>query len=245
MSIKKLFVAVICGVLVSCYSNICYALEVPLTFTWDANTQPGQWTAVKIFARTSTDDPYDYDSPLVTIPQSYENNLSMPVQSKVTFNYPDGQKASIYFVAKAYDDNGHTSNDSNEVVKTVDLVPLEAFDFNAAYNEADSSIDFSWSITDVRALRYRISKSSIADGDFEFIARIDFEEGKTEYSKQIDIDELFPDGEETTVYFRMQAWGDYKIASPITSIIPITINRKEGTEVILDQVINFKLILTD
>lgn len=218
----------------------CDGKEIPLSFAWDANSTSGQWDSIKIFVRFNNDQ-YDYNTPLAEIPQRYENGLSVPTKADINFNFPDNEKITAYFVARSYDANSHVSTDSNEVSRVVDLIPLEAFVVSAEYNESNSSIDFFWSITDVRALRYRIYKSNEENGTYYPFARVDYEEGKTNYSESISIDELFPINEKTTVYLKVIAWGNDKISSPDSNIIPITIDRRENVDV--DSVINFRLIL--
>lgn len=217
------------------------ALMMPLRFQWDTNNT-GQWEEVKIFARVEGEE-YNYDSPLLVVPQEYIDGNSVPIDASAQFNYPDNSKTTVYFVAKSYKGDSF-SEDSNEVSKTVDLVPLEPFNFTAVYNEEDNSIDFEWSITDVRASRYRIYKSSTIDGQYEPIIRIDYEEGKTNYSQKVPIDDLIT-GEEKTIFFKMASWaGDSPavISSPYTEVIPISIDQAEE---VIDKVLNFKLLLTD
>lgn len=232
------------GIIFFGHYDVASGAEVPIIFSWDANNNSGTWKTVKIFVRLNNDH-YDYSTPLIEIPQQYENGLSLPIQATVNFNFPDGYKTTAYFVAKAYGDNDKFSEDSNEVIKVVDLLKLEPFTFTADYNAEDNSINFQWAISDVRAARYRIYKASEENGDYTPFERIDYVEGQTSYSKVISIEELFPENQKTTVYFKMQSWAGEKpelISSDFSNIIPITIDRREG-EIEIDRVINFKLIL--
>lgn len=243
MSTKSYAFSVVLLIVCLFFYAICDGKEIPLTFVWDSNRSIGQWQQIKIFVRINGNS-YDYNMPLIEVSQSYDNGQSTPTEAKVNFNFPDNNKTTAYFVARSYDNNGKFSEDSNEVVKIVDLLPLEAFDFDASYNADDSSINFIWEITDVRGLRYRIYKSYSENGDFEPFRLINYIEGQTNYSDTIAIDSLFPANEKTTVYFKMIVWGgsgDEIISSPDTKIIPITLDRRENAEV--DKVINFKLIL--
>ena len=221
----------------------CDGREIPINFEWDHNTSEGSWNSVKIFVRIGSSN-YDYDTPLIELPQTYDNGQSIPINTTVNFNFPDDQQTTAYFVARAYDSSGNHSEDSNEVSKTVDLLPLESFTFDVNYNASDNTINFSWSITDVKAQRYRIYKSSEENGTYEPVSRIDYVEGQTSYSQSISIDELFPANEKTTVYFKMASWAGEKpevVQSPYTSAMPITIDRRENVPV--DSIINFRLIL--
>lgn len=244
MKMNKLMIGIFIFVLTGLVMTVEGA-EIPLNFAWDSNVNDGSWAVVKIFVRVGDDSQYDYDTPLLEIPQQYEAGLSLPTTATVNFNFPDGEKTYAYFVARAYDSSGNQSIDSNETLKVVDLVPLENFTFTAEYNNIDQSIDFVWSMTDVRSSRYRIYKALDQTAEKEPLAKIDFVADQTQYSKQIAIDDLFPPEEKTTVYFWMAAWGGEKpelIQSEYIGPIPITIDRRTNVSGV-DTVINFKLIL--
>jgi len=217
------------------YANVAHAKEVTVKLGWDADST-GVWDNLAFYERIG-DNPYDYNVPKLELPQTYENGLSTPVTVDIKTDYPDGQLTTKYWVVRA-ELNGEQSADSEEASFTVDLTPLPNFEFTAAYNKDDKSIDFTWQKND-RVIKWDIFARDDIDGS-EFVLVTSVENTDEDMSTSIPIDTLFPDGAETTKIFTMVSHAAFDVFSQNAPEIPITLNRKHPSEVV-----NFKIILVE
>lgn len=88
-----------------------YAGATDVTFAWDQVTDP-QVTEVRIFQRDMPSGAYDYTKPIVVAPS--------PDTEATYYGLPNGTYA---WVARAVDNQGRQSSDSNEVTETLDAPP--------------------------------------------------------------------------------------------------------------------------
>lgn len=218
------------------YANIAQAKDVTVTFSWDTDTSGG-WEKLNFYERDEAAG-YNYNQPIFTLPQTYDaDGNSQPVTTPITTTYPDGQKATKFWVVRAQAGDLESA-DSEEVSWTVDLTPLEPFTFTAVYNDVAKTIDMAWQITDARITRWEIYTADAAGGPYTKLTAVNNTEGmETTYS--VPEASLFPDGEKTTKYFTMVAFAPYDIFSANAAEIAITVNKRPPSGVV-----NFKIILT-
>ena len=217
------------------YAQRAVAKDVEITFQWDADNS-GNWEELRLFERAEQGT-YDYATPKSTLPQTYANDLSQPTQMTITTDFMDGQVTTKFWVIRAAAGELESA-DSDEVSFTVNLLPLEQFDFTAVYNEVTKTIDMAWQITDPRITRWEIYTSDTAGGPYQPLTTVNNVEG-AETSYSVEEESLFPAGERTTKYFTMVAFAPYDIFSVNSPEISITINKRPPSGVV-----NFKIILT-
>lgn len=210
-----------------------HAKDIEVTFQWDPDTTDN-WESILLFERVEA-GAYDYNTPAATIPQTYDaQGNSQPVTYLHTFEAPEGNVTQFYWVVRAKAGELESA-DSEEVNLAIDLTPIPAPTFTAAFNEVEMSIDFSWTTDlDARITSWKIFHKLPADADFTELVTVD-----SSGSESVPIDTLFPDGERTTREFTMVAYGPYELFSDNGQSISITVNRKPPSGVI-----NFRIKLT-
>lgn len=146
------------------------AKEVTLRFEWSANTEIDMG-GYAIFIRQEGQQ-YDYSQPIdpsCTIAEDghcYIDPVAKTCEFEYTFNSPDGQITTFYFVVRAHDMSANWSEDSNEVSQTFDLAPIVAPSMLVGvYNDALKTIDFVWEQGNVdRVVRWRLyMKQGVGD----------------------------------------------------------------------------------
>lgn len=217
------------------YANIAQAKDVTIKFQWDPDTAGG-WEKINLYERAE-DAAYDYTQAKGTVDQTYVDGNSTPTTIETVANFTDGVKSTKFWVVRAQAGDIESA-DSEEVSYTVDLTPIEQFEFTAVYNETAKSIDMAWNITDARITKWEIYTSDAAGGPYTKLTEVANAEGvETTYS--VKGDTLFPAGEKTTKYFTMVAFGPYDLFSANSPEIAITVNKRPPSGVV-----NFKIILT-
>lgn len=215
---------------------IAFGGETVIQFAWDANND-GNWTGVKIFQRAS-DGSYDYTDPIVQVPITYVDNVSEPISTnQLPIRYPDGVATTYQFVARAFDDQGNESGDSNEVEITYDATELPSFSATGAYNEEDDSLHFTWVKNDDRIETYKIFHRTDPTAEFVELLEMAVADGESQ-TATIPKGDLFPDGQETTQYFQVVAYTSLGVWRNCAQDIEITLDYRP-----LETLINFRIEL--
>jgi len=166
---KKLLIVLLASLIV--IPSVAISKEVKLTFDWDANTEPDM-AGYAIFQRVEGQE-YDYNSPIdptCTIVDGgcYVDSVLKSNEFEHTFNAPDGQITTFYWVARAKDTEDKWSGDSNEVSFTIDLAPIVSAVITAAvYNPVTNTIDISFQQADSeRVEKWELFMSNVSGGPY-------------------------------------------------------------------------------
>ena len=244
---KALLLTIMCIILAFfAFVGISESAEVTVEFAWDPHdklpvidgTEVPQtpWEHLRLYQKTGEVLPWPDDS-VATILQSYTGNNSQPINFEYTFDSPDGQAVTYYWMIRAFNSTlpveEQLSPASNTVSKTIDLTPLESFTFTVTYDANENSLIFSWTPVGTRAISWKIYTSETSGGPYA-----ELQEVNSSGSVTMPAGSLFPAGENTTRYFTMVAFGEYGVHSPDAAEQSVTVNRRP-----IQQPMNFTIIL--
>lgn len=205
-------------------SSQVYSYEVPLTIQWDADTNEN-WSEVRIYSRKA-EESYNYELPVEIIPQTYENGLSKPNQLTRAWTFEDNKESTIYWVARAIDNDGNQSENSNEIDLTINLSPLEKVLINFELKKEEGILKLNWTNEDKRIKEYKLLFSENLDGPYETELASIANNEETSKEINIPIDGVFPAGELSTRFFMVKAYADFGLQSESQERIEISIDRR-------------------
>lgn len=222
------------------FSSQCYSVDIPLTFQWDADIG-GNWKEIHFYVREN-DEAYDFNVPDETILQEYVNGASQPIELNRVWTFPDGQETTLHWIAKAADEKGNLSEQSNEVSYTLNLVPLKVLSLNVQFEAEQQLLKISWTAIDNRAKRFRIYYSENKDGPYDKQLALVNNDGVLEQQFEYPIKDIFPEDALSIRYFIIKSFGDYGLEGNDSEPIRIEIDRRSPQTV--EPVYNLKIKLT-
>ena len=221
------------------FTGTAFAYEVSFNFAWKANTE----TTMKqyVLYNRIQDQGYNYEIPVRIIPCTMSNGKCVTEKvtaegdnqtaTPVTFDVPDGQKITSYYVMRAESTEEEQSGDSNEVFAEIDLTPLlVASDFIAVFNKVAQTIDFTWTQPSLdRVNKWQLYSSDTSGTGFVAVGdTIPYDGNSTTITSSIPADTVAPG---TRTFFTVVAFADYGIFSQNSN--EIVIDRRPPAKVIL------------
>lgn len=226
------------------------AKDVEIKVQWDADVIEldaatglpinTPWQNLLFFTRVDAGG-YDYDAPLFTLPQDYTDGVSEPTVTPLTVDVPDGVASTVAVVVRSQatvDGKDLQSVDSDEASVVINLTPLAAFDFAAAFNEVTESVDLTWPSGDDRVKEWAVYSGDASGGPWVELTRVPV--GQAETSISVPAADMFPPGQRTTKYFTMVSFGAYGVFSPNAAEVSVTRDLTEPAGVV-----NLKIFLTE